>query len=101
MIKNVDSHMRNFKVELNILGITIIINRMVMENMYGLMEKAIKEIGLMERSVDMVNGLDKIPRIRVSGIMDLLKEREYINLKMVFFELISQGISIQETFCNL
>jgi len=54
----------------------------------------------MGRRVDMVNGLDKILPIRVSGIMALLKEREFINLKMVFFELISQGISIQETFYN-
>lgn len=37
----------------------------------------------MGKSVDMENGLDKILHIRVNGIMDMLKEREFINLKMV------------------
>jgi len=38
----------------------------------------------MGRNVGMENGLDKILRIRVNGTMDMLKEREFINLKMVF-----------------
>jgi len=45
MIKKVGLPMKNSRVELNILEIMITINKMVMENMFGLMGRAIKEIG--------------------------------------------------------
>lgn len=45
MIKKVGWLMKNSKVEQNILEIMIIINKMGMENMYGLMGRTIKEIG--------------------------------------------------------
>lgn len=76
--------MKGFRVVLNILEIMTTINKMVLESIFGPMEKYIKVIGLMEKSLVMENGLDKIHLIKENGVMDLLKEKVSIYQKMVY-----------------
>ena len=72
--------MKNFQVEQNIMVVMRTTNKMDMVNIFGLTEKSIKEIGQMERKEDMESGSARIQVIKVSGIMDMLKEEASINL---------------------
>jgi hypothetical protein len=61
--------MKGSKAEQNILETILTISSMVMENMYGLMERYIKEIGLRVKRVGMGSGRGRILRTRANGIM--------------------------------
>lgn len=56
MIESVVWHMKNFRVEQNILVITLTANKMVMENICGQMERFIKGTGWRVKKVVMGSG---------------------------------------------
>lgn len=83
MIESVVWHMKNFRVEQNILVITLTANKMVMENICGQMERFIKGTGWRVKKVVMGSGWAWAPHTKVNGKMGMSKERVFINLKMV------------------